>query len=124
MEKRLFASRVHYIQILAENASFRSPCYMSIAVPFRVNIGRIRSSAIFCESIGFTIIAAVSGYHFAGIIVKTKKFAIKPIDPEEACLQMEMLGHNFYVFLNADTDQVNVVYRRKNGTYGLIEPEF
>ena len=37
---------------------------------------------------------------------------------------MEMLGHNFYVFLNADTDQVNVVYRRKNGTYGLIEPEF
>ena len=57
-------------------------------------------------------------------IVKTKKFAIKPIDPEEACLQMEMLGHNFSVFLNADTDQVNVVYRRKNGTYGLIEPEF
>ena len=57
-------------------------------------------------------------------IVKTKKFAIKSIDPEEACLQMEMLGHNFYVFLNADTDQVNVVYRRKNGTYGLIEPEF
>ena len=57
-------------------------------------------------------------------IVKTKKFAIKPIDPEEACLQMEMLGHNFYVFLNSDTDQVNVVYKRKNGTYGLIEPEF
>lgn len=57
-------------------------------------------------------------------IVKTKKFAIKPTIPEEACLQMEMLGHNFYVFLNADTDQVNVVYKRKNGTYGLIEPEF
>lgn len=57
-------------------------------------------------------------------IVKTKKFAIKPAIPEEACLQMEMLGHNFYVFLNADTDQVNVVYKRKNGTYGLIEPEF
>lgn len=57
-------------------------------------------------------------------IVKTKKFAIKPTDPEEACLQMEMLGHSFYVFLNADTDQVNVVYKRKNGTYGLIEPEF
>ncbi len=47
-----------------------------------------------------------------------------PTIPEEACLQMEMLGHNFYVFLNADTDQVNVVYKRKNGTYGLIEPEF
>ena len=57
-------------------------------------------------------------------IVKTKKFAVKPTIPEEACLQMEMLGHNFYVFLNADTDQVNVVYKRKNGTYGLIEPEF
>ena len=57
-------------------------------------------------------------------IVRTKKFAIKPTNPEEACLQMEMLGHNFYVFLNSDTDQVNVVYKRKNGTYGLIEPEF
>ena len=57
-------------------------------------------------------------------IVKTKKFAIKPTIPEEACLQMEMLDHSFYVFLNADTDQVNVVYKRKNGTYGLIEPEF
>ena len=57
-------------------------------------------------------------------IVKTKKFAIKPAIPEEACLQMEMLGHNFYVFLNADTDQVNVIYKRKNGTYRLIEPEF
>ena len=57
-------------------------------------------------------------------IVKSKKFAIKPTIPEEACLQMEMLGHSFYVFLNADTDQVNVVYKRKNGTYGLIEPEF
>lgn len=56
-------------------------------------------------------------------IVRTKKFAVKPMDPEEACLQMEMLGHTFYVFLNADTDQVNVVYRRKNGSYGLIEPE-
>lgn len=57
-------------------------------------------------------------------IVKTKRFAVKPTIPEEACLQMEMLGHNFYVFLNAETEQVNVVYKRKNGTYGLIEPEF
>ena len=57
-------------------------------------------------------------------IVKTKKSAVKPVNPEEACLQMEMLGHNFYVFLNSETDQVNVVYKRKNGTYGLIEPEF
>ena len=58
------------------------------------------------------------------LIVKTKRFAVKPVNPEETCLQMEMLGHNFYVFLNSDTDQVNVVYKRKNGTYGLIEPEF
>jgi len=56
-------------------------------------------------------------------IVRTKKFAVKPMDPMEACLQMELLGHTFYVFLNADTDQVNVVYRRKDGYYGLIEPE-
>ncbi|MDO5416276.1 MAG: ribosome-associated translation inhibitor RaiA [Lachnospiraceae bacterium] len=57
-------------------------------------------------------------------IVKTKKFAVKPMDPEEACLQMELLGHSFYVFLNAENDQVCVVYKRKGGTYGLIEPEF
>lgn len=57
-------------------------------------------------------------------IVKSKKFAVKPMDPEEACVQMELLGHSFYVFLNADTEEVNVVYRRKGGTYGLIEPEF
>ena len=57
-------------------------------------------------------------------IVKTTKFAMKPVNPEEACLQMEMLGHNFFVFLNSETEQVNVVYKRKNGTYGLIEPEF
>ena len=57
-------------------------------------------------------------------IVKTKRFAVKPMDPEEACLQMEMLGHSFYVFRDAETDQVCVVYKRKNGTYGLIEPEY
>lgn len=56
-------------------------------------------------------------------IVKTKRFAVKPMDPEEACIQMELLGHSFYVFLNAETDEVNVVYKRKNGSYGLIEPE-
>ena len=44
-------------------------------------------------------------------IVKSKKFAVKPMDPEEACVQMELLGHNFYVFLNADTEEVNVVYK-------------
>ncbi len=57
-------------------------------------------------------------------IVKTKRFDFKPMDPEEACMQMELLGHTFFVFTNADTDQTNVVYKRKNNTYGLIEPEF
>ena len=57
------------------------------------------------------------------LIVRKKHFAVKPMDPEEACLQMEMLGHNFYVFRNADTDDICVVYKRKNNTYGLIEPE-
>ena len=57
-------------------------------------------------------------------IVKTKRFAMKPMDPEEACLQMELLGHDFYMFLNAETDQINVVYKRKANSYGLIEPEY
>ncbi|MBP5198644.1 MAG: ribosome-associated translation inhibitor RaiA [Lachnospiraceae bacterium] len=56
-------------------------------------------------------------------IVRTKKFDIKPMYPEDACIQMELLGHNFFVFINAETDQVNVVYKRKADTYGLIEPE-
>ena len=56
-------------------------------------------------------------------ITRTKKFAIKPMDPEEACVQMELLGHNFFVFRNAQTEEVNVVYKRKTNTYGLIEPE-
>lgn len=56
-------------------------------------------------------------------IIRTKRFAIKPMDPEEACVQMELLGHNFYVFFNAETEEVNVVYKRKGNTYGLIEPE-
>ena len=57
-------------------------------------------------------------------IVRTKRFGMKPMFPEDACVQMELLGHNFYVFQNAETDEVNVVYKRKNNTYGLIEPEF
>lgn len=56
-------------------------------------------------------------------IVRTKKFDIKPMYPEDACIQMELLGHSFFVFCNAETDQVNVVYKRKGDTYGLIEPE-
>jgi len=56
-------------------------------------------------------------------IIRTKRIDMKPMDPEEACVQMELLGHNFYVFLNSETEQVSVVYKRKGNTYGLIEPE-
>ena len=57
-------------------------------------------------------------------IVKTKRFAIKPMSAEEAVLQMELLGHSFFVYESADNGEVNVVYKRKDGDYGLIEPEF
>ncbi len=56
-------------------------------------------------------------------IIRSKKFGMKPIFPEDACIQMELLGHTFYVFRNAETDEVNVVYKRKDGNYGLIEAE-
>jgi putative sigma-54 modulation protein len=55
-------------------------------------------------------------------LVKTKRFAIKPMDPEEAIMQMNLVGHDFFVFVNAESDEVNVVYRRRDGDYGLIEP--
>lgn len=55
-------------------------------------------------------------------IVRTKRFGLKPMDSEEAILQMELLGHNFFVFRDADTEETHVVYKRKDGNYGLIEP--
>lgn len=57
-------------------------------------------------------------------IVRTKRFALKPMDVEEAVMQMNLLGHSFFVFFNAGTDEVNVVYRRNDGNFGLIEPRF
>jgi putative sigma-54 modulation protein len=56
-------------------------------------------------------------------LVRVKRFNIKPMPVEEAILQMNLLGHDFYVFTNAETERVGVVYRRKDGNYGLIEPE-
>ncbi len=56
-------------------------------------------------------------------IVRTKRYDLKPMYPEDACIQMELLGHDFFVFVNAETDAVNVVYKRKGSTYGIIEPE-
>ena len=56
-------------------------------------------------------------------IIRAKKFDIKPMYPEDACVQMELLGHTFFAFVNAETDEINVVYRRKGGTYGIMEPD-
>jgi putative sigma-54 modulation protein len=56
-------------------------------------------------------------------IVRVKQFALKPMPPEEALLQLELLGHDFFVFQNADSGEVNVLYRRRDGNYGLIEPQ-
>jgi putative sigma-54 modulation protein len=57
-------------------------------------------------------------------IVRTKRFSLKPMRPDEAIDQMELLGHTFFLFLNADEGQMNVVYRRNDGAYGLLAPEF
>lgn len=57
-------------------------------------------------------------------IVKVKQFYVKPMPPQEATLQMDLLGHDFFVFLNSESEEVNVIYRRKDGNYGLIEPKF
>ncbi|MBO5564966.1 MAG: ribosome-associated translation inhibitor RaiA [Lachnospiraceae bacterium] len=56
-------------------------------------------------------------------IMRRKQFDMKPIYPEDACVQMELLGHSFYIFMNAETEQLAVVYKRRGGTYGMIEPE-
>jgi putative sigma-54 modulation protein len=56
-------------------------------------------------------------------LVRSKSFTVKPMSPEEAAAQMDLLGHGFYVFMNAETEEVNVLYRRRDGNYGLIEPE-
>jgi putative sigma-54 modulation protein len=56
-------------------------------------------------------------------LVRTKRFTVKPMPVEEAILQMNLLGHEFFMFANSDTNQMNVVYKRKDGGYGLIEPD-
>ena len=57
------------------------------------------------------------------VVVKVKRFAMTPITPEEASREMELIGHDFYMFLNSKTGEVNTIYRRSTGNYGLIEPE-
>ena len=58
-----------------------------------------------------------------GSLVKVKKFGVKPMNSEEAILQMDLLGHNFFVYQDAESSKINVVYKRKDGNYGLLEPE-
>ena len=60
----------------------------------------------------------------APTIVRSKKFALKPMTPEEACKHMDLLGHDFFMFVNSDSNQVSTVYHRRDGNYGLIEPEY
>lgn len=67
---------------------------------------------------------AAEGTDAAERIVRTKRFPVKPMDVDEAILQMELLGHDFFVFANAGTESINVVYKRKDGHYGLLEPIF
>jgi len=74
------------------------------------------------QELGFETIPVVADEQ-APVIVKTKQFAVKPMTPEEAVLQLELIGHDFFVFQNADSNDVNVVYRRRDGNYGLIEPQ-
>lgn len=87
--------------------------------------GRAKKSSLFAAELNALALDMAEDHEDDGIkIVKNKRIFVKPMDAEEACMEMEMLGHNFFVFRNADTDEINVVYRRKDGAYGLIEPEF
>jgi len=74
------------------------------------------------DTIRFENIPELPGEAPESKIVRSKQFSVKPMDAEEAILQMEMLGHDFYVFLNHESEEINVVYQRKDGNYGLIEP--
>ena len=88
---------------------------------FRQRIGYGRMKSAWKTYVNHCLFGQVVVDKFA--MYAGKKFEIKPMYPEDACMQMDLLGHNFYVFINAETDQVNVVYKRKGDTYGLIEPE-
>ncbi|QAA31453.1 ribosome hibernation-promoting factor, HPF/YfiA family [Clostridium manihotivorum] len=90
----------------------------------KTKLSRRYNNAESVRYINFENVPNVEGDEKEAQIVKTKRFGIKPMNAEEAVLQMELIGHNFFVFQDADTNQVNVVYKRKDGDYGLIEPEY
>ena len=83
---------------------------------------RVRRSAV-PSSVGAAIPEDAIPIENEPRIVKSKQFAVKPMTAEEAVLQLELVGHDFFVFQNAETMDVNVVYRRRDGAYGLIEPQ-
>lgn len=85
---------------------------------------KIEKRGDYTQSLRFSEIPSETDDDEETKVVKTKRFAIKPMDVEEAILQMDLLGHNFFVYRSSDTDEVNVLYKRKDGNYGLIEPEF
>jgi putative sigma-54 modulation protein len=82
---------------------------------------RLKAGAFKNEE-GIAVVSEDEEFEFK--VVRSKRFAVKPMPIEEAILQMNLLGHEFFVFSNSDSKQVNVVYRRKDGNYGVIEPEF
>lgn len=90
---------------------------------------RNRRAARQRKELGVPVLAAIKGEvepeleRVPDVIVKAKRFPIKLMSVEEASVQMELLGHDFFIFLNADSNSFNVLYRRKDGAYGLIEPE-
>lgn len=79
------------------------------------------SGRLFKEEAGYGGVATAAQDEDEWQVIRTKRFNLKPMDVEEAILQMNMVGHNFYLFANSDTKEVNVVYRRNDGRYGLIE---
>jgi len=76
------------------------------------------------KEFSFTDIPEYEGEHEEIKVVKTKKIELEPMSPEEAIMQMELLNHTFFVFLNIESDSINVVYKRKNNDYGLLETTY
>lgn len=88
-----------------------------------LNISGLNQDGSSMENIAMSADEKLMEEELEGEIVKVKTFTIKPVTPEEAVLQMELLGHDFYVFINAETRNTAVVYKRKDKNYGLIEPK-
>lgn len=84
---------------------------------------RIRRSRTKENGLAEDVAATETADEAEGAVVKTKRFPIKPLNLDEAIIQMNLLSHDFFVFTNSDSDKVNVLYRRKDGDYGLLEPE-